>query len=101
MWRFRRKQNNETIRSPSNAEQCVIVHVRLSCPGLGTPEERDSIHKVSEMLAEAITLQRAGEFDGDVFGDGECELFMYGPDANRIFEAISPILECWQALRGG
>ncbi len=63
---FRKKQNGEMTEPPTKAEQCVIVHVRLSSPGFGTSEERDSIHKISEMLAEAIVVHRVGEFDGDV-----------------------------------
>lgn len=98
---FWKKQNNGTTEPSAKAEQRVTIHMRLSGPGLATSEERDSIHKISEMLAEAIIVHGAGEFDGDVFGDGQCELFMYGPDADRLFEAISPILKDWQALKGG
>ncbi|MBR1128109.1 hypothetical protein [Bradyrhizobium iriomotense] len=82
-------------------EQCVKVHVPLSGPGLGTAEERTSIHSVSDRLHDAIILHEVGEFDGDEFGGGECQLFMYGPDANARFEAIFPILSSWPALKGG
>ncbi len=77
------------------------MHLSLSSPGFGTTEERDAIHKISDMLAEAIMVRGIGEFDGDVFGNGECELFMYGRDANQLFAAISPILKNWEALKGG
>jgi hypothetical protein len=43
----------------------------------------------------------AGEFDGDEFGGGECILFMYGPDTDKLFSAIQPIMKDWQALVGG
>lgn len=82
-------------------EQCVKVHVPLSGPGLGTSEERASIQRVSDKLEEALVLHEVGEFDGDEFGHGECQLFMYGPDANALFEAIFPILKTWQALKRG
>lgn len=82
-------------------EQCVKVHVPLSNPGVGTAEERASIHSVSDRLQDAIVLHEVGEFDGDEFGGGECQLFMYGPDANALFEAIFPILNNWPALKGG
>jgi hypothetical protein len=86
---------------PTNVEQCVIVHVRISYPGFGTSEERDSIYRISEMLAEAIMVEGAGAFDGEEFGGGECKLFMDGPDADRLFEAVFPVLKGWQALKGG
>ncbi|WP_018320043.1 hypothetical protein [Bradyrhizobium sp. WSM2793] len=82
-------------------EHCVKVHVPLSNPGRGTAEEHASIHSVSDRLQDAIVLQEVGEFDGDEFGGGECQLFMYGPDANALFEAILPILSSWPALKGG
>jgi hypothetical protein len=82
-------------------EQCVKVHVPLSRPGLGTAAERASIQSVTDRLQDAIVLQEVGEFDGDEFGGGECQLFMYGPDANALFEAILPILKSWPALKGG
>jgi hypothetical protein len=82
-------------------EQCVKVHVPLSSPGIGTAEERASIQRVSDKLEDAIMLHEVGEFDGDEFGGGECQLFMYGSDANALFQAIFPILTNWQALKGG
>jgi hypothetical protein len=53
------------------------------------------------MLAEAIRIHGAGEFDGDEFGNGECTLFMYGPNAETLFAVIAPTLENWKALKGG
>lgn len=86
---------------PTTSEQCVIVHVVLNNFPLGKESERSAIHRISDILAEAILIHKAGEFDGDVFGDGICELFMYGPDAERLFEVIYPILADWPALKGG
>ena len=82
-------------------EQCVKVHVPLSGGGFGTAEERTSIQSISDRLQDAIVLHEVGEFDGDEFGRGECQLFMYGPDANALYEAILPILSDWPALKGG
>ena len=82
-------------------EQCVKVHVPLSNRGLGIAEERATIRSVCDRLQDTIVLHEVGEFDGDEFGGGECQLFMYGPDANALLDAIFPILSNWPALKGG
>jgi hypothetical protein len=98
---FRGKREGKKADKQEQFQHCVIVHLALSSSGFGTHDERESIHKISDMLAEAIMARGAGEFDGDVFGNGECELFMYGRDAGQIFDAISPVLNGWKALKGG
>ena len=42
-----------------------------------------------------------GEFDGDEFGGGECTLYMYGPDADRLFGAVEEELRSSEHAGGG
>src|SRR5262245_18626083 len=53
------------------------------------------VFDLSEELETAIVGARAGEFDGnEVAADGsDGSLYMYGPDADRLFQLIRPILE--------
>lgn len=74
-------------------EQALIVTLRLSSDGFGTPEEREALMDFEEQLAAAIENADAGEFDGDMFGEGECVLYMYGPDADRLFATVEPLLK--------
>ncbi|MCA9101835.1 MAG: hypothetical protein R3C10_01485 [Pirellulales bacterium] len=74
------------------AEHAVLVYFKLSDDEFGTTLEREQIQELSDRLAEAIEGNVAGEFDGDEFGEGHCTLFMYGPDADVLFEVIEPIL---------
>ncbi len=75
------------------SDHCVQVFLKLSDGEYGTSGEIDTIHELSEILGEAIEKQEAGEFDGDEIGEGEATLFMYGPDADKLFEAIKePLL---------
>jgi hypothetical protein len=60
--------------------------------GFGTPEERQAVHELESRISHAIAAV-GGEHDGDEFGGGEVVLFTYGPDADRLFEAISGCLE--------
>ena len=45
-------------------------------------------------MQKAITLDGVGEYDGNqVAADGsDGYLYMYGPDGDRLFETIKPIL---------
>jgi hypothetical protein len=45
--------------------------------------------------------QGVGEFDGEEFGGGRCVLYMYGPDADRLFGVVEPILKATPVARGG
>lgn len=72
-------------------EQAVIVHLKLDDDGFGSDEKRESINELQDELADAIDEAEAGEFDGDEFGEGECVLFMYGLDADVLFDTIKPI----------
>jgi hypothetical protein len=82
-------------------EHAVIVHLRLTGGPLGSPEEGDAAAALGDELESAVEAASAGEFDGDEFGDHKCVLFMYGPDADRLFAAIEPILKDTPLAAGG
>lgn len=82
-------------------EHAVIVHLRLDDDGLGSAVKRESINELQDELANAIDDADVGEFDGDEFGEGECVLFMYGPDADALFDTIEPILKQSVHAEGG
>ena len=82
-------------------EQAVIVHFALSDSEFGSPEEREAIFAFEDQLEQAIAKASAGEFDGNEFGGGECVLYMYGPDADRLFAAVEPLLKGFPPAAGG
>jgi hypothetical protein len=88
-------------RPVANPDDSVTVHFTLSDKKFGSSEERDRVHRFSHELATLIQECQVGEFDGDEFGNGEGTLFMYGPDADRLFEAVLSALKTWEPLRGG
>lgn len=77
-------------------EHAVIVHFRYGQPDL------DPLRAVESRLEAAIEKAGVGEFDGDEIAvdlsDGS--LYMYGPDADRLFAAIRPVLDTTPFLRG-
>jgi hypothetical protein len=82
-------------------EHAVIVHLKFRNGAFGEAERRQAIFTLEEQLTQAIQEMSAGEFDGDEFGHGECVLYMYGPYAERLFDAIKPILTVSLVAAGG
>ena len=69
-------------------EQALIVTLTLSPHG-----DTERIYALEDKLSAAIKKASAGEFDGDEFGKGTCTLYMYGPDAERLYGAVIQILK--------
>ena len=82
-------------------EQAAIVHLRLRGGWFGARKERNAVVALKEKLGRIIEESSAGECDGDEFGDDECVLYMYGPDADYLFEAIEPVLRTTSVTSGG
>lgn len=82
------------------AEHSVIVHFALESGPSGTMTDIASIAKLEAGLEGAIQQARAGEFDGSELGAGEVFLYAYGPNADRLFSAMEPILRAFP-LRPG
>lgn len=83
-------------RGPGASEQAVIVELRYG--------QRDltRLHALEDRLDQAITEAGVGQFDGDeVAADGSsATLYAYGPDADRLFATMRPILEGAPFARG-
>lgn len=81
------KQTSTTTPS----EQAVLVH--LDCRTL--PEhiyEQYDLATIEDRLIEVIKREQLGEFDGNEIGSDEATLYMYGPDAERLFAGIESTL---------
>ncbi len=89
-----------TTTNLSMPEHCVQVVLPLSGEH-GSSDQVEAIHELTDQLADAIEEQEAGEFDGDEFGGGICRLYMYGPDADKLFDAIKEPLLASPLSKGG
>src|SRR5450755_3799135 len=81
-------------------EQAVIATIKLNSGDMGSAEERQRITALEDQLSDAIKRSSTGEFDGDEYGGGVCTLYMYGPSAERLFAAVSPVLKKFRAPKG-
>jgi len=85
--------NPQAGRVTAPAEQAVLLHL-----------DSAELHDVAELENQLISIidkQQLGEFDGNEFGADEVTLFMYGPDAEKLFAAIAPTLKAHRLGRKG
>jgi hypothetical protein len=68
------------------AEHCLQV----AFPFNGT--DLKPVFQLEDELIEAIERNAAGEYDGNEVGGGQVVLYMYGPDADTLYEAVAPVL---------
>jgi hypothetical protein len=88
-----------TTTSSADDQQAVLVHL----DGTGLPEhvyKECDLVTIEDRLIEAIDRGRLGEFDGTEVGPTETTLFMYGPDAERLFAAVEGILRAYPLCQG-
>ncbi len=78
-----------TPEEPDSNEQAVIVEFKYGFPNL------DRLFEVDDLLEAAAEKSGAGEHDGHEIAvdlsDGS--YYLYGPDADKLYEAIRPVLE--------
>ncbi len=67
------------------AEHAVLVRL----PGAGAVASLDALE---DALITAIDTAGVGEYDGNAAGPDEVILYMYGPDADELFDAIEEVL---------
>lgn len=82
-------------------EHAVIAHLPLLEDPFGSERERGIIADLAGELQHAIDMRNVGEFDGEEFGGGRCVLYMYGPNADRLFAVVEPILKATPLAQGG
>ncbi len=77
-------------------EHAVIVHFNYGST------ELHPLFELEDQLERAISAADAGEFDGnEVATDGsDGYLYMYGPDADKLFAAVEPVLKSSSFMAG-
>jgi len=88
------------VTSPAAAnpapDQAVIVRFNYGSTDLSR------LFDLEGKLEATITAAKAGEYDGnEVAVDGsDGILYMYGPDADRLFQVVEPILRATPFMNG-
>jgi hypothetical protein len=80
---------------PRMSEHCVQVIFPFEGADLSP------VFELEELLTAALKSRSAGEFDGNEVGGGKVVLYMYGPDADFLYEAVAPVLRGSAVVKGG
>ncbi|MCC6670906.1 MAG: hypothetical protein IT458_07590 [Planctomycetes bacterium] len=86
-------------KGAKGAEQAVLVHI----DGVGLPDhvyEECDLATLEDRLAEALSGQRLGDVDGNEMRETTSVVFMYGPDAERMFASVEPVLRAYPLCQG-
>jgi hypothetical protein len=87
------------MRAPDLEESVIVKLTQTGTTGSLSPE---SLFPLEDELISVLEDSGVGEFDGnEVALDGSAAtLYMYGPDAERLFREVEPILRSSTLCRG-
>jgi hypothetical protein len=91
-------RSNRTVEAAE--EHAVIVKLKLASGPMGNKDERARINELEDRLSDSAKRSSARELDGEEYGGGLCTIYMYGPDAERLFSAVKPALDAFHAPPG-
>lgn len=80
--------SREPTSADVTAEHTIAIRVSPAAGPSGTATDMASIATLEDRLIEAITHARAGEFDGNEFTGSDVYFYAYGPDGDRLLEAV-------------
>ena len=64
----------------------------MNVPLRGASGDFERLQELGDELAARVEAAGAGEFDGDLIGEDLGILYLYGPDADRVWLAIEGVL---------
>ena len=84
------------VHALADDDQAVIVYFTYGSTDLS------NLFKLEDELEKAIRVAAVGEYDGnEIAVDGsDGHLYMYGPNADKLFEIVLPILETTEFMDG-
>src|SRR4028119_1034301 len=71
-----------------NLEQALLVYLKLSNDEFGDFGEREAIFRLEDEVEPKVLSSGAGEYDGHEFGGGFGALYIYGPEADKLFDVV-------------
>jgi len=83
----------DTLTKPRHA---VIVYFNYGI------DELDPLHNLEGKLEKVIMENEVGEYDGHeiAMDDSHGFLYMYGPNAEKLFKTVKPTLEATEFMKG-
>lgn len=82
------------------SEQAALICLKLSDEEIGTSRERQAISILRDRLIRAVQDRGAGEFDTLDYAEGFGTLSFNGPSADRLAEAVLPVVRTYASRSG-
>lgn len=83
---------------PLLTEQAVIVRAPIA--HANAEQALEALTELEDQLNEAIRAAQACEPDGNEMSEHEFVLYMYGPDAEKLFSAVESLLRKSAIMKG-
>ena len=88
------KSHKSTINVQDLNNQAVIISFNFTGNGI------ESLYNLEDILEEIIKKNKVGILDGHEIGpNGDCKLFLYGPNAEILFKVIKSVFENNNSLK--
>jgi hypothetical protein len=87
-------------KQPANSQEAVLIHFNLGSTSNGDHLGFDDMVDLEDKLIAVIERHHVGELDGNEIGETDGIIFTYGPDANRLFTVVEPVLRGHPLGRG-
>ena len=71
----------------------LIIEADMLGDDMPTERERKQVDALENKLDEILEERGLEEVDGNLFGGGKADLYVYGESADELLEAVSPTLE--------
>ena len=71
----------------------LMITIQLAQGEFGDKGEISLIRELEDQLESAVEKNSIGEYDGDVFGNNECTIYIYGQSVDELLSVTQPILE--------
>jgi hypothetical protein len=84
--------STQPITADPRGSESVLIH-------LGR-EDFDLMIDLSYELVDALENNNLGMFDGNEIGGGDTVFFMYGPDAELLFQYVAPVFRRNEFCKG-
>lgn len=91
---------DEPGQSEAMDDHSLIVRFPLADCGFGSRRERKRFRRMASRIDRLLTERGLGTIDGDGFGDGTAELFIYGSDADAMLDGLEPLIRSFRPPPG-
>lgn len=82
-----------SVEEPATNEQAIIAYLRLENNNDGSEKDHAVVETLQQELITKLSLSGVGQFHGGDRMQGFANFYMYGPDADKLADAVLPVLK--------